>query len=86
MVTNSGNIVGERIELISAANLKTEYGSVDIDFVNDIDKMSFDLKTSYGNIQLQDGVNARKTQGDLLIERGGIKVTANAESGNLKIN
>ena len=85
MVTNSGNIVGERIELISAANLNTEYGSVDIDFVNDIDKMSFDLKTSYGNIQLQDGVNARKTQGDLLIERGGIKVISKADSGNIKI-
>lgn len=85
MVTNSGNIVGEKIELISAANFNTEYGSVDIDFVNDIDKMSFDLKTSYGNIQLQDGVNARKTQGDLLIERGGIKVSSTTDSGNIKI-
>jgi hypothetical protein len=47
--------------------------------------MSFDLKTSYGNIQLQDGVNARKTQGDLLIERGGIKVISKADSGNIKI-
>lgn len=85
MVSNTGNIVAEKIELVSEANFDTEYGSVEIDFVNDVSIMSFDLKTTYGNIHLQDGTNMRKTQGNLLIERGGIKVNATTDSGNIKI-
>jgi hypothetical protein len=85
MTANSGNIIGDKIELISTANVNTEYGSVDIDFINDISKMSFDLKTHYGNILLQDGNKTHNTQGDLLIERGGILVTANIDSGNINI-
>ena len=85
MVSNTGNIVAEKIELVSEANFDTEYGSVEIDFVNDVSIMSFDLKTTYGNIHLQDGAIMRKTQGNLLIERGGIKVNATTDSGNIKI-
>ena len=85
MNASSGNIIGEKIEVVSTADFNTEYGNVDIDFVNDVSKMSFELKTTYGNIKLNDGVNSRNAQSDLIIERGGIKISSVTNSGNIII-
>ncbi|MBK7444125.1 MAG: DUF4097 family beta strand repeat protein [Bacteroidetes bacterium] len=79
---NSGNIQGTKVEILNAATFKSEYGNIDIDFVNDLNKMSFNLKSEYGNILVEDGTGRKQAEGAVIIERGGIQVNSKVESGN----
>ncbi len=79
---NSGNIQGTKVEILNTATFKSEYGNINIDFVNDLTKMSFNLKSEYGQIVVEDGSGRNQVEGELIIERGGIQVKSNVESGN----
>ncbi|MFK7953529.1 MAG: DUF4097 domain-containing protein [Ekhidna sp.] len=76
--TSSGSIDGSGIELKGNANFRATSGDVEIDFINDIDDLSFDLTASSGDLEVGNRSGSRR----LMIDKGGIKVTGVTSSGD----
>lgn len=76
--TSSGNIDGYAIELNDNCYFDATSGDIEIDFVNDLDDLSFDLTATSGDLE----VGNRSGEKRLVIERGGIKITGTTSSGN----
>lgn len=76
--TSSGNIDGYGIELTENSYFDATSGNVEIDFINDLDDLSFDLTASSGDLE----VGSRSGEKRMLIDRGGIKVTGTTSSGD----
>lgn len=76
--TSSGNIDGNDIELTGNAYFKAGSGDVEIEFVNNIEDLSFDLTATSGNLD----VGRRSGEKKLYIDRGGYKVVGVTSSGN----
>ncbi len=76
--TSSGNIDGYGIELTANAYFDATSGNVEIDFVNDLADLSFDLTATSGDLE----VGSRSGEKRLVIDRGGIKVTGTTSSGD----
>ncbi|MCU4163204.1 hypothetical protein [Carboxylicivirga caseinilyticus] len=75
--SSSGSQRGTNIKLTGASYFKASSGSVSMDFLNDVEELSFALTASSG------GLNAKGSSGkkNLVIERGPIKVVGNTSSG-----
>ncbi|MEQ9404015.1 MAG: DUF4097 family beta strand repeat-containing protein [Cyclobacteriaceae bacterium] len=76
--TTSGNIEGDDIDLKGDAYFRASSGDVEIDFLNDLSEMSFDLTATSGNLSVGNKSGEKK----LYIDRGGYKVTGVTSSGN----
>lgn len=76
--TTSGEIEGEDIWLTGDAGFDATSGDIEIDFENDLDELSFDLRATSGDLQ----VGSRSAEKRLLIERGGYKVSGVTSSGD----
>ncbi|MEO9485573.1 MAG: DUF4097 family beta strand repeat-containing protein [Ekhidna sp.] len=76
--TSSGNIDGYAIELNANCYFDATSGNIEIDFVNDLDDLSFDLNATSGDLE----VGNRSGEKRLMIDRGGIKVTGTTSSGD----
>lgn len=76
--TTSGDIEGTSIELSGNAYFKSSSGDVEIDFVNDVSSLSFDLTASSGNLN----VGSKSGEKKLYIDRGGYKIVGVTSSGN----
>lgn len=76
--TTSGEIDGYGIELTANAYFDATSGNVEIDFVNDLEDLSFDLTATSGDLE----VGNRSGEKRLVIDRGGIKVTGTTSSGD----
>ncbi|GAB4244557.1 MAG: hypothetical protein Tsb0034_22800 [Ekhidna sp.] len=76
--TTSGNIDGEGILLTGDASFDATSGDIEIDFKNDLDELSFDLRATSGDLE----VGSRSAEKRLTIDRGGIKVTGVTSAGN----
>lgn len=76
--TSSGNIDGYGIELTDNAYFDATSGDIEMDFVNDLDDLSFDLTATSGSLE----VGNRRGDKRLVIERGGLKVEGTTSSGD----
>ena len=66
------------MELTGDAYFKATSGDVEIDFVNDLGDLSFDLTATSGNLD----VGRRSGEKKLYINRGGYKIVGVTSSGN----
>lgn len=76
--TTSGGIEGNDIDLNGNAYFKASSGSIEIDFINEIRELSFDLTASSGNLD----VGNRSGEKKLYIDRGGYMVVGVTSSGD----
>jgi DUF4097 and DUF4098 domain-containing protein YvlB len=76
--TSSGNIEGSDVELNGDAYLKATSGDIEIDFVNDIDDLSFDLTATSGDLDVGNKAGEKK----LYINRGGFRIVGVTSSGD----
>ncbi len=51
LATTSGDIEGNQVELIGDSKFKSTSGNVSIDFTNNMEEMSFDLRASSGDLK-----------------------------------
>ncbi len=76
--TSSGNIDGYGIELNDNCYFDATSGDIEIDFVNDLDDLSFDLTATSGDLE----VGSRSGEKRMVIDRGGIKISGTTSSGS----
>ena len=76
--TSSGEIDGYGIEANDNCYFDATSGNIEIDFINDLDELSFDLTATSGDLE----VGNRSGEKRLVIDRGGIKVTGTTSSGD----
>ncbi len=76
--TSSGDIDGNDIELTGNAYFKATSGDVEIDFINDLRDLSFDLTATSGDLD----VGNRSGEKKLYLDRGGYKIVGVTSSGN----
>ena len=76
--TSSGDIDGYGIELNGDCYFDATSGDIEIDFVNDLEELSFDLTSSSGNLE----VGNRSGEKRLMIDRGGIRVRGTTSAGS----
>ena len=74
----SGDIEGSDVELNGDSEFKTSSGDIDIELVNDVESLSFDLQASSGSLY----VNERKSDRSIYIKRGGYWVKGISSSGS----
>ncbi|MBL0329033.1 MAG: DUF4097 family beta strand repeat protein [Bacteroidetes bacterium] len=78
----SGDVKGENIELIERMNTTSIYGSVDIQLVNELNSLSFDLKTTYGDITIDKNGQHLREANSLVLNNGKITVKGITTSGD----
>ncbi|MEM9896393.1 MAG: DUF4097 family beta strand repeat-containing protein [Bacteroidota bacterium] len=76
--TTSGEIDGVYIEITKNTYFDSTSGNIEIDFENDVDELSFDLKSSSGDLE----IGSKSGEGRFIIDRGGFKVTGVSSSGD----
>ncbi|WP_420575219.1 DUF4097 family beta strand repeat-containing protein [Ekhidna sp.] len=76
--TSSGEIDGYGIEVNDNCYFDATSGNIEMDFVNDLDDLSFDLTATSGDLE----VGNRSGEKRLVIDRGGIKITGTTSSGD----
>ena len=76
--TTSGDISGDGIELIGDSKFKSTSGDVSIDFDNNIDEMSFDLRASSGDLR----AGSRSADRKLYMKHGDVWVYGHSSSGD----
>jgi putative adhesin len=76
--TSSGDIVGEDVRITGDALFKTSSGSIDIDFDNRLNDLSFRLTSSSGGLQVGD----LKGERNLAAGEGTIRVSGESSSGD----
>lgn len=76
--TTSGEIDGYAIEINDNCYFDATSGNIEIDFVNDLDELSFDLTATSGDLE----VGNRSGEKRLVIDRGGLKVIGTTSSGD----
>ncbi|MFY0688610.1 MAG: DUF4097 family beta strand repeat protein [Cyclobacteriaceae bacterium] len=74
----SGNIEGMEIELTGDSQFRTSSGEIELDLINNIDALSFDLQASSGSLNV-DGKQADKS---IYLKRGGYWVNGISSSGS----
>ncbi|SNT29282.1 Putative adhesin [Ekhidna lutea] len=76
--TSSGEIDGYDIEVNDNCYFDATSGNIEIDFVNDLNDLSFDLTATSGDLE----VGNRSGEKRLVIDRGGVKVIGTTSSGD----
>lgn len=76
--TSSGEIDGYGIEVNDNCYFDATSGNIEMDFVNDLDDLSFDLTATSGDLE----VGNRSGEKRLVIDRGGIKIIGTTSSGD----
>lgn len=76
--TSSGNIDGNGIMLTDNCYFYATSGNIEMDFVNDLDELSFDLTATSGDLE----VGSRSGDKRMVIDRGGYKITGVTSSGD----
>lgn len=80
--TNFGSIKGENVRLAGSAKLKASSGTIQIDFVNPISDLRFDLNCDSGTATVVDGDKVRKAEHHLSAGEGNILVTGTTTFGS----
>ncbi|MCZ4694332.1 hypothetical protein DWB61_04465 [Ancylomarina euxinus] len=78
LLTTSGDISGDEIELIGDSKFKSTSGDISIDFANDLDGMSFDLRASSGDLR----AGRHSAEGKLYMKHGDVWVYGHSSSGD----
>ena len=78
----SGDISGKNVELLESMSTTSKYGSVDMQLVNELNSLSFDLKTTYGEINIDKNGEKMNSDNVLLIDKGKILVKGVTNSGD----
>ncbi|MEP0367102.1 MAG: DUF4097 family beta strand repeat-containing protein [Cyclobacteriaceae bacterium] len=76
--TTSGDINGSDVRLSADSKARTTSGEIELEFINDINEMSFDLDASSGDLT----VGRRSGSDRLEITRGGILFVGRSTSGD----
>lgn len=80
--TSFGSIVGKNVTLVSSANFKTSSGDIQMQLLNDIKDLSFDLKTSSGSLNVEKANLSSNSDRNLMIGQGPILVRGISSFGN----
>lgn len=78
----SGDISGKNVELLQSMSTTSKYGNVDVQLVNELSSLSFDLKTTYGEISIDKNGEQMNSDNVLLIDKGKILVKGITNSGD----
>ncbi|MRT91806.1 DUF4097 family beta strand repeat-containing protein [Ancylomarina sp. 16SWW S1-10-2] len=78
LTTTSGDISGNAVELIGDSMFKSTSGDVSMDFNNNVNDMSFDLKASSGDLR----VGSRSADRKLYMNNGNLWIYGISSSGN----
>ncbi len=76
--TSSGSIDGYAIEVNGNCYFDATSGSIEVDFKNDLNDLSFDLTATLGDLE----VGSRSGEKRLVIDRGGHRVIGTTSSGD----
>ena len=83
IVSKSGDITGKNIEVKEKSDLSASYGNIKMDFKNDFNDLSFDLKAELGYLNVNK--NGQKIKGDngvLFLNQGKIHIKGYTASGD----
>lgn len=81
-VSSSGSIHGSNIELTGNANFTTTYGDIEMELVNELDALSFDLRTTYGDLVIDKNGQRIEKENTLNLQKGSILIKAVSSSGS----
>ena len=76
--TSSGNIDGYAIEVNNNCYFDATSGSIEIDFANDLNDLSFDLTATSGDLE----VGSKSGEKRLVMDNGGYKIIGTTSSGD----
>jgi lia operon protein LiaG len=82
LVTSSGTISGKLVELTGNALFTTTYGDIEMEFINQLVDLSFDLKTTYGDIAIDKNGEHFQEKSRLELKKGDFLIKAVSSSGN----
>lgn len=81
-VSSSGSIHGSNIELTGNANFTTTYGDIEMELLNELDALSFDLRTTYGDLVIDKNGQRIEKENTLNLQKGNILIKAVSSSGS----
>ncbi|MBW2092016.1 MAG: DUF4097 family beta strand repeat protein, partial [Deltaproteobacteria bacterium] len=67
-----------RLKITEDSSFRATSGKIDLDFINDMDEFTFDLRSSSGRIE----IGSTKAKGKLLIGNGSIRIHGKTSSGD----
>ncbi|MDW7695478.1 hypothetical protein R9C00_27175 [Flammeovirgaceae bacterium SG7u.111] len=77
---SSGGISGDEVMLTQSSSFKTSSGGIKMDFVNDLDDLSFECSASSGNIKIGEESSGKK----IILKYGDIMIHGVSSSGSQK--
>lgn len=82
----SGNFIGTEITLINQALMKSDYGNITLKTTNNLDELNCKIQSTDGTASInKNGVSIKKSDEQIVLEKGKILVSANTNAGNIKI-
>lgn len=82
LIANSGNVTGKNVQLLNSMSVKSSYGNINMELVNPLNDLSFDLKANYGKIKIEKDGNKMEESKSLLINKGNILIKCITNSGD----
>jgi hypothetical protein len=76
--SSSGSLLAEEVTLTGDSSFTTSSGSITVDFTNDLEDFSFDLRSSSGSIR----VGGTRAQGKVVTGSGPISLRGESSSGS----
>ena len=83
--TDMGDITGEGVTATAACSLTTSLGDIDVQLTNSLTECRLDLSTSLGNVKVDRPELKEKSQSQLKIGTGKLKVIMNTSLGKIKV-
>ncbi|GEM_PF-5423677 len=83
--TRSGSITGKNIELVESVSINSNLGDVNLNTINKMEDLSFDLKTDLGDININKDNQQYSESTKLVINKGKIMVKIISNSGDIEL-
>lgn len=77
----SGNVTGKNVELVDSMEVAVMYGNINMNLLNNINTLSFDLHSKFGKINIEK--DGQKLEGErrLFLKDGNVLVKCSTEAG-----
>lgn len=84
---NSGDINGNNIEVTNSLSVSVDFGNSDIELVNSVNDLRFDVEASMGTASINKGsVKLEEEDGRIVTDKGSIFIKGTARSGDISFD
>ncbi len=80
--SSSGTVKGEEVELKEFLDVNSKFGDIQIQLKNKLEDLSFNLSSQFGDIRINKEGYTQKSDKEVFISKGKIKVKAKSASGS----